>query len=113
MLWPGWAAAANSYWDGTGTSWDTPLLVHVWQLETPDPLAKPGASDIAFFNITTANSPQTVNLDAAQAALGLNFTSTGTVLIESSAGGSATRLRSAVKVSRSTLGRELTRSVRP
>jgi 16S rRNA (adenine1518-N6/adenine1519-N6)-dimethyltransferase len=38
--------------------------------------AKPGASDTAVFNITTVNTAQTVNLDAAQSALGLLFNST-------------------------------------
>jgi T5SS/PEP-CTERM-associated repeat protein/autotransporter-associated beta strand protein len=53
---------------------------------TPNPAAKPGAADNAIFNITTVNTPQTVNLDAAQSAQGLVFNSTNSVLIQSGAG---------------------------
>lgn len=84
-------AAVNILWDGTGTSWNTNTT---WSLvsnaTTPNPTLKPGSSDNAVFNITTVNTPQTVNLDAAQAALGLFFNSTGTVLIQSAAGGGST-----------------------
>ncbi len=52
--------------------------------------APPGASDIANFNISTINTAQTVNLNAAQSALGLAFNSTGTVLIQSASGGGST-----------------------
>jgi len=37
----------------------------------PDPAAPPGASDLADFNIVGLNTPQTVNLNANQAAAGL------------------------------------------
>jgi autotransporter-associated beta strand protein len=88
ILSPELVVAADKYWDGTGMSWNN---ASSWSTSlntpTPDPAAKPGASDIAFFNIKTVNSPQTVDLNAAQAALGLDFSSTGTVLIESAAGG--------------------------
>ena len=81
------ARAANIFWDGTGTSWNAASF---WSTAsnatTPDPAAKPGAGDIANFNISTVNSAQTVNLDAAQAALGLVFNSTGTVLIQTGSG---------------------------
>lgn len=86
------AWALNILWDGTtGATWNsrTPWSL-LTNATTPDPNAKPGATDIAHFNITTANTPQTVNLDAAQSALGLAFDSTGTVLIESAIGGSGT-----------------------
>ena len=59
------ARAANIFWDGTGTSWNAASF---WSTAgnatTPDPAAKPGAGDIANFNISTVNSAQTVNLDA-------------------------------------------------
>ena len=70
------ALAATIYWDGTGTSWN---LVGPWSISSSsslalfDPPAPPGPSDLAVFNITTVNTPQTVNLNAAQAALGLGF----------------------------------------
>ncbi|MBA3484786.1 MAG: autotransporter-associated beta strand repeat-containing protein [Pirellulales bacterium] len=48
--------------------------------------AKPGASDTAIFNIETVNTAQTVNLNAAQAALGLAFNSTGPVSIQTGTG---------------------------
>ena len=81
------ARAANLFWDGTGTGWNTPSSWStVNNATTPDPAAKPGAGDIANFNISTVNSAQTVNLDAAQAALGLVFGSSGTVLIQSGSG---------------------------
>jgi autotransporter-associated beta strand protein len=88
---PGTATAATIFWDGTGTSWNNAASWStVNNATTPDPLAPPGASDIATFNITSVTTAQTVNLDAAQSALGLVFNSTGTVLIESASGGGNT-----------------------
>jgi T5SS/PEP-CTERM-associated repeat protein/autotransporter-associated beta strand protein len=82
------ASAANILWDGTSTSWNAPTS---WSLvtsaATPNPAAKPGGADNAIFNITTVNTPQTVNLDGAQSAQGLVFNSTGTALIQSGVGG--------------------------
>jgi fibronectin-binding autotransporter adhesin len=79
--------ATTLYWDGTGTTWNG---TGPWSTSpsatTPDPAAKPGAGDIANFNITSVNSLQAVNLDAAQSALGLTFASTGTVNIQSGSG---------------------------
>src|SRR5262249_16477672 len=51
-----------------------------------NPTSPPGSGDIAIFNITTVNSPQTINLDAAQSAMGLVFNSTAAVLIQSGSG---------------------------
>lgn len=83
----GTASAANILWDGTGTSWNTNTT---WSLfsnaTTPNPAAKPGASDTAIFNIETVNTSQTVNLNAPQAAQGLLFSSTGPVNIQTGAG---------------------------
>lgn len=72
------------YWDGvSGNSWSTAAS---WSTDpgvaTPDPLAVPGASDTARFNITGANSAQTVNLGADQAAAGLVFANTGTTALQ-------------------------------
>ncbi len=72
------AHAATIYWDGTGTGWD---VAANWStavgFTTPDPAAIPGASDVAFFSISTiTNTAQTVNLNANQAALGLIFLGT-------------------------------------
>jgi autotransporter-associated beta strand protein len=53
---------------------------------TPNPSAVPGSADIAVFNITTVNTNQTVGLFANQAALGLQFNSTGTVQITDGSG---------------------------
>src|SRR5262249_28180776 len=78
---------ANKFWDGTGTGWNTASF---WSTAgnatTPDPATPPGSADIALFNISTVNTAQTVNLNAAQSALGLVFNSTGTALIQSGAG---------------------------
>src|SRR5439155_13544871 len=86
---PAMASAANLFWDGTGTTWNA---TGPWSTSSSssnpafDPAAKPGASDVANFNISSINSPQTVSLNAAQAAAGLVFSSTGTVLIQSGSG---------------------------
>ncbi len=81
------ASAVNILWDGTGTSWN---VASNWSLfsnaTTPNPAAKPGAGDTAIFNIETVNTPQTVNLNTAQSALGLVFNSTGSVSIQSGIG---------------------------
>jgi fibronectin-binding autotransporter adhesin len=83
----GTASAANIYWDGLGTSWNTTAdWSTASNATTPHPAAVPGSGDEANFNISTVNTAQTVNLDAAQSALGLTFTSTGTVTINSGVG---------------------------
>ncbi len=89
--WPQRAQAANLYWDGTGTLWST---AGFWSTDagatTPDPGAGPVAADTAFFNISTVNTAQTVNLGSAnQAATGLVFNSTGTTLLQ---GGGTNRI---------------------
>ena len=77
------AMGANIYWDGSGTGWET---VGSWSTDpgliTPNPGAVPGILDLALFNISAVNTAQTVNLNAAQSALGLSFASTGTVLLQ-------------------------------
>src|SRR5262249_9316228 len=81
------AHAAIEYWDGTGSDWNTASFWSTTNVATtPDPAAPPGASDIAFFNITSVNSAQTVNLNAAQSAVELIFGSTGPVLIQTGSG---------------------------
>ena len=86
-LYPQFASATNILWDGTGTSWNA---ASNWSLfsnaTTPNPAAKPGASDTAIFNIEIVNTPQSVNLNAAQSALGLSFNSTGPVSIQTGTG---------------------------
>jgi fibronectin-binding autotransporter adhesin len=84
---PSPAPATNLFWDGTGTGWNSASSWSTANNATiPNPALPPGSSDIAFFNITTVTGAQTVNLNANQSALGLNFTSTGTVFIQSGAG---------------------------
>lgn len=77
------ASALDLYWDGTGTSWNS---LSSWSTvagaEIPDPLAIPGATDLAIFNISTLNTNQVINLDANQAASGLSVLSIGTVTIQ-------------------------------
>src|SRR5207247_1490990 len=84
---PAVAPATNIFWDGTGTGWNS---ASSWSTAsnatTPNPASPPGSSDIEFFNIITNNAAQTVNLNANQSALGLNFTSSGAVFIQSGAG---------------------------
>ncbi len=76
--------AADIYWDGTGTSWNA---VASWSTLSgaadSNPPNVPGSADIAFFNISTVNTPQIVNLNGAQSALGLSFTSSDTVSLQS------------------------------
>lgn len=87
--------AANIYWDGTGTSWNTAAD---WSTAsgatTPNPSAVPGAADLAIFNISTLTAAQAITLDAAQTVLGLSFlsTSTGGVTINAGTGGVASTL---------------------
>jgi len=77
------AKAADIYWDGTGSDWDT---TNSWSTasaaDNPDPAAVPGASDNAIFNITTVDSAQTVNLNGDQSANKLTFDNTGTTLLQ-------------------------------
>ena len=73
------ASAADIYWDGTGTGWDS---VGAWDALVDgtggDPSSVPGAADIADFSISTLSSAQTVNLNGNQSALGLVFLGTNT-----------------------------------
>ena len=77
------ARAANIYWDGITDAWET---VANWSTDpaatTPDPVAVPGAADIAIFNISTVNGPETVSVNATQSALGLVFNNTGATTIQ-------------------------------
>lgn len=71
------SSGATIYWDGSGTTWGA---VASWSTApntaTPDPGAVPGAFDLATFSISTVITPQTVNLNATQAAQGLVFLGT-------------------------------------
>lgn len=66
--------AAAIFWDGTGTDW---AAVGSWDTDNTstggDPVAVPGASEIASFCTDVVTGHQTVNLNANQSALGLNF----------------------------------------
>jgi fibronectin-binding autotransporter adhesin len=87
---PSLTEAANIYWDGLGTTWNsTTDWSTASNATTPHPAAVPGGADVANFNISTVNTAQTVNLDAAQSALGLDFTSTGAVTINTGTGTNA------------------------
>lgn len=89
------ADAADIYWNGVGTGWDsTADWSTVPGATTPNPGAVPGASDTAIFNITTVTSNQTVNLNAAQSAQGLTFNNTGTTSLQSGGGNQALTLGS-------------------
>jgi autotransporter-associated beta strand protein len=87
--------AANIYWDGTSSSWNAAAN---WSLSpdatTPNPAAKPGAGDVAVFNLVDVNTPQSLRLDVSQSALGLEFNSSGTVLIQPGAGANVLTLGS-------------------
>ncbi|MEY3898009.1 MAG: hypothetical protein RLZZ214_3530 [Verrucomicrobiota bacterium] len=67
--------AVTLYWDGTST-WGT---LAGWSTAagaaTPDPTAtgSPTVADIAFFNISTLTSNQTISLDANRSVLGIQF----------------------------------------
>jgi fibronectin-binding autotransporter adhesin len=68
--------AANVYWDGTGTGWNSATS---WSTlsnaTTPDPANPPGSTDVAVFSTSNVVLTQTVGLNAAQSALGLVFNS--------------------------------------
>lgn len=79
----GFAAAALSsqatradaiFWDGSGVDWDA---VGSWDTDNTgtggDPVAVPGASDIASFCTDVVTGDQNVNLNTNQSALGLDF----------------------------------------
>ena len=82
------SSAADIYWDGTGTGWDT---VGSWDILMDgtggDPASTPGAADVANFSITSVNSAQSVNLNGNQAALGLVFLGTNTAATNLLGGG--------------------------
>ncbi len=72
---------AQIYWNGTGTTWNSNTdWSTVSNATTPNPARLP-AGDLVVFNITTLNTAQALTLDANQAALGITFSSTGTVSI--------------------------------
>ena len=81
------AQAANIYWDGTGTSWNS---VGSWSTSistTTDPGSVPVSGDNAIFNTNGVNALQTVNLDANQSVgggggLSFNLNSTGGVTLQ-------------------------------
>ncbi len=76
------ALAVPFYWDGADlSSWG---LSTNWALDAagatdPGVGVIPGAADTVNFNITGLNAARSINLDANQAALGINVTSTGAV----------------------------------
>ena len=75
-------SAAPIYWNGTGTSWNsTTSWSTASNATTPNPSAVPASGDSAYFNITTVNTAQTVNLNAGQSAGRLNFQSSGAVTL--------------------------------
>src|ERR1700736_2523459 len=80
------AHAATLYWDGTGPTWNAQSDWSTTSGTITPAGAVPGSADIATFNTSILNSPQTITLDANQAALGLVFNSTGTVSIATGGG---------------------------
>jgi autotransporter-associated beta strand protein len=76
------AVAADLYWDGATASWNN---IANWSTVSgatePNPLAVPGASDNAIFNITTVNGAQSVTLGDDQSATGITFNNTGTTTL--------------------------------
>ena len=74
------ASADTLYWDGTGAlpKWGT---ASNWSTDpnatTPDPSAAPGASDIAFFNISTVTTQQLVDMETSPSVQGLVFNQKG------------------------------------
>ena len=90
------AQGATLYWDGSATDWSA---VGSWSslvgsnLPGDNPLAIPGASDIATFSISMiTNTAQTVNLNAAQSVAGLSFLGTNTAATTLLGGGTARTL---------------------
>lgn len=72
----------QKYWNGLGTSWNS---IANWSTvstaTTPGPTVIPGHSDNVTFNITTANGPESITLDANQTALSLTFNNTGSTTL--------------------------------
>ncbi len=70
----GVAQAVELFWDGTGTSWSP---VEGWSTvqsaATPDPVAAPGAADVATFSADGVSGAQAVALGANQAASKLSL----------------------------------------
>lgn len=75
--------AADLYWDGSGTSWNSPGS---WSTDAgaavPDPPAVPGSGDLVHFSTTTVGTAQTVNLDENQSVSGLRFDGRGNTLLQ-------------------------------
>jgi hypothetical protein len=105
------AHAAIKYWDGDSVpkGWDNKAN---WSTAagdtTPNPSAVPGISDIAHFNISTANSAQVVHLNTNQSAAGLVFANTFTTTLQGGTELGKTRFSHwAQAASSSTVAREM------
>ena len=77
------AAHAQVYWDGVSSAaWGT---AGNWSTApgatTPNPASVPGSANDAVFNISTVNTPLTMNLNGNQAARSLTFRSTGSFTV--------------------------------
>lgn len=81
--------AANLYWDFGGTPATTWTTLANWDTAADgaggDPLAAPGASDTAYFNVSGTNSPQIASFGSALSVGGLVFNNTSTTAINSTA----------------------------
>lgn len=77
------AAHAQVYWDGiSSAAWGT---AGNWSTAsgatTPNPASAPGAASDVVFNISTVNTPLTMNLNGTQSANSLTFRSTGSFTV--------------------------------
>jgi len=78
------AEATTYYWDAASDTWAT---ASDWSLDpsgVPAGSAVPTATDIAVFNGSTINGPETISLNAATSIGGITFNNTGTTTIQSS-----------------------------
>ncbi len=93
VLWTAFIAPAlgipptEIYWDGTGSSWNSLGSWSTGAGTTSDPGSLPSTLNVADFSISTVNTAQTVNLDAAPSVAGLNFLSTNTATTTLQGGG--------------------------
>lgn len=83
----GHAVAEDRYWDRSANTniWAT---AGNWgdAFGVTDPTAAPGANDLAIFNRNGLTTAQTIDLNANASALGLNFVTSGTVLLQGNGG---------------------------
>ena len=78
IYWDNELSATPGVWNTDPTNWNTAA-----DGSGVNPAATPGSADIASFNVSTLNTAQTISIQTNQVLDGINFTSTGDVLLQS------------------------------